>query len=196
MRVYLVRHGEAKPKEVDPERGLTAAGRREVEAVARSVAGAAAGVPRIWHSGKRRAAETAEILAQFLSTPHEAAPESRARQGLDPDDPGRRPTSPWSDTSRSWPGWRHSCSVWTPPAPASWGSSPRRCCAWSAPRSGSFGPYGGSWARTSARFRPARIAVESRFEINPRQAGRRRRKSLLRNPICVIFRLARERMID
>jgi phosphohistidine phosphatase len=87
MRVYLVRHGEAKPKEVDPERGLTAAGRREVEAVARSVAGAAAGVPRIWHSGKRRAAETAEILAQFLSTPHEAAPESRARQGLDPDDP-------------------------------------------------------------------------------------------------------------
>jgi phosphohistidine phosphatase len=87
VRVYLVRHGEAKPKEVDPERGLTTAGRREVEAVARAVAEAAAEVPRIWHSGKRRAAETAETLARFLATRREEPVESRARHGLEPDDP-------------------------------------------------------------------------------------------------------------
>ncbi len=42
MQVYLVQHGLAKSKEEDPERPLTAAGREEVERVAR--AAAAAGV--------------------------------------------------------------------------------------------------------------------------------------------------------
>jgi phosphohistidine phosphatase len=87
MRVYLVRHGEAKPKEVDPERGLTDGGRRDVEAVGRAVSPAAGGIARIWHSGKRRAAETAEILSGLLAEQRRSPVEPRARKGLDPNDP-------------------------------------------------------------------------------------------------------------
>ena len=34
MRVYLVRHGDANPKEVDPHRGLSAKGLRDVQKMA------------------------------------------------------------------------------------------------------------------------------------------------------------------
>src|ERR687897_643977 len=37
MRLYLVQHGDAVPEQLDPERPLSAAGRREVEAVARRI---------------------------------------------------------------------------------------------------------------------------------------------------------------
>ena len=86
MRVYLVRHGQAKPREQDPERGLTDEGRREVEAVARLVAREAVSLRRIWHSGKRRAAETAGILAEFLAR-EGASAAILERPGLSPDDP-------------------------------------------------------------------------------------------------------------
>ena len=37
MRVYLVQHGDAVPERLDPERPLSAVGRREVHAVARQI---------------------------------------------------------------------------------------------------------------------------------------------------------------
>ena len=86
MRVYLVRHGQAKAKEVDPQRGLTEAGRREAEAVARTVARAAPDIRHFWHSGKRRAAETAAIFAAALAGGGRA-PVVQEHAGLDPDDP-------------------------------------------------------------------------------------------------------------
>jgi phosphohistidine phosphatase len=51
MRLYLVQHGDAVPERLDPERPLSAAGRREVEAVARLLASAGARVAQVVHSG-------------------------------------------------------------------------------------------------------------------------------------------------
>lgn len=67
MRVYLVQHGEAVDKEIDPERPLSAMGREEVETVAAFLQKAGVRVPVFWHSGKTRALQTAEILAARIA---------------------------------------------------------------------------------------------------------------------------------
>ena len=66
MEVYLVQHGEAKPKEEDANRPLTSRGRREVSLVSSYVAGIGIRVAQIFHSGKLRARETAQIFAEQL----------------------------------------------------------------------------------------------------------------------------------
>lgn len=83
MRIYLVQHGDALSKDIDPARPLSEKGRADVTAVARLLARSGAGVARIVHSGKARAAQTADMLAAHL-TP-EAATETIA--GLAPNDP-------------------------------------------------------------------------------------------------------------
>ena len=67
MELYLVQHGEAKSKAEDPQRPLTERGRDEVQRVAAFAAKADLKVSQIRHSGKRRAEETASILAEHLS---------------------------------------------------------------------------------------------------------------------------------
>jgi hypothetical protein len=67
MRLYLVQHGDALPEQVDPERPLSAKGRRDVEAVARVLASAGARAVRVAHSGKLRAQQTAEVLTAALA---------------------------------------------------------------------------------------------------------------------------------
>lgn len=81
MRVYLVQHGEAKPKDVDPERGLTRNGAGEVEKVADFLRSMDLTLAAVWQSGKARARQTAEILAPAVS----GAPSQR--DGLAPNDP-------------------------------------------------------------------------------------------------------------
>jgi phosphohistidine phosphatase len=83
MLVYLLRHGEAKPKEQDPERGLTDAGRAEVQAVARALARLKPRIAEIWHSGKSRAEQSARILAASLGIEERV----REHEGLAPNDP-------------------------------------------------------------------------------------------------------------
>jgi len=84
MDVYLVQHGEAKPEQEDPTRPLTDRGREEVQRVARHAARIGLKVAEICHSGKLRAWQTAEILAEHLSPPHGI----REMEGLSPmDDP-------------------------------------------------------------------------------------------------------------
>lgn len=63
MELYLVQHGEAASETADPARPLTARGRDEVARAARAARSAAPGVAKIYHSGKLRAEQTAEILA-------------------------------------------------------------------------------------------------------------------------------------
>src|SRR5947207_394018 len=72
MRLFLVQHAEAKSEEEDPERPLTARGVDDARRVARLAAeeGGVA-VTRIWHSGKTRARQTAEIWGQALGAPAE-----------------------------------------------------------------------------------------------------------------------------
>ena len=66
MRLYLVQHGEANTKEVDPERGLTEKGRIDVENVAAFLKPLGLAVSSVWQSGKTRATQTAEILVDSL----------------------------------------------------------------------------------------------------------------------------------
>jgi len=70
--VYIVRHGEAKPKDLDPERGLTDARRTNVTNMAAWTATAGIRVDVIRHSGKLRAHQTAVIFAEHLGA--QAAP--------------------------------------------------------------------------------------------------------------------------
>src|SRR5437867_749764 len=64
MQIYLVQHGEAKPEDIDPERRLTENGARAVQKVADFLRTSSRGleVDTIWHSGKPRAQQTAELL--------------------------------------------------------------------------------------------------------------------------------------
>ena len=70
MNLYLVQHGEAVSKEVDPERPLSARGRQEVSKVVQFAAtNCRPSAVHIHHSGKLRARQTAEILAASLGLP-------------------------------------------------------------------------------------------------------------------------------
>jgi len=66
MLLYLIQHGEATSKDQDPDRPLTDAGRENVQAVAARAAGAMKGVARVYHSGKTRARQTAEIVGDAV----------------------------------------------------------------------------------------------------------------------------------
>ena len=62
MRAFLVRHGEARREEVDPERHLTDRGAEDVRRIAvQAVHDLGIRPVRIVHSGKARARQTAEI---------------------------------------------------------------------------------------------------------------------------------------
>ncbi|MGD8369413.1 MAG: phosphohistidine phosphatase SixA [Desulfobacterales bacterium] len=80
MAIYLVQHGKNEPKDVDPEKGLSREGRAEVERIANVAAGYEVVVDRIFHSGKKRALQTAEIMAAALAPRHGVD----ARKGIDP----------------------------------------------------------------------------------------------------------------
>ncbi len=67
MKLYLVQHGEACEKEVDPDRPLTDKGRADVERLAAFLKKAGIRVERVIHSGKLRAVQTAECLASTVA---------------------------------------------------------------------------------------------------------------------------------
>lgn len=69
MQFYLVRHGEAVSAVENPQRPLSAAGRANVERLARWALERGVRIAVIYHSGILRAAETAAILAAQLSPP-------------------------------------------------------------------------------------------------------------------------------
>jgi phosphohistidine phosphatase len=88
MRVYLAQHGEAKSESEDPQRSLTVRGQKEVVQVARAARRMGVRPEAVYHSGKLRARQTAEIMAQTLGSPVSQAP------GLSPLDEVR----PWADS--------------------------------------------------------------------------------------------------
>jgi phosphohistidine phosphatase len=66
MLLYLVQHAEAKSEEEDPERSLTEKGLQDIKKVASYLARLNIKVDEIFHSGKKRALQTAEVLAKNL----------------------------------------------------------------------------------------------------------------------------------
>jgi phosphohistidine phosphatase len=69
MPLYLVQHAKALTRDEDPRRDLSEEGVADVTRIAEVAAGYDVQVRRICHSGKRRARQTAEILARHLEPP-------------------------------------------------------------------------------------------------------------------------------
>ena len=67
MKLYLVQHGEACAKQVDPERPLTERGNADVDRLAAFLKQAGIRVERVIHSEKLRAVQTAEYLAKAIA---------------------------------------------------------------------------------------------------------------------------------
>jgi phosphohistidine phosphatase len=82
MKVYLVRHGDALSPSVDPARGLSALGFKQVEQVGQVLSRKKVKVDRIESSHKKRAIETAEGMGAILC----AKDLVFQRPGLKPDD--------------------------------------------------------------------------------------------------------------
>ena len=84
--LYLVQHGEATLKEENPERPLTEKGREDVTKIADFLKKCDLDIDVIWHSTKKRAIETAEILARIL-LPKKGI---EKKEGLAPNDSVRK----------------------------------------------------------------------------------------------------------
>lgn len=83
VTLYLVHHGAAADPAIDPQRALTREGRLSVERLAAVAAERGARPEIVWHSGKLRTRQTAEI---FWRTCNALASFSATRD-LQPDDP-------------------------------------------------------------------------------------------------------------
>jgi phosphohistidine phosphatase len=84
MTLYLIQHAEANPEEKDPSRGLSEKGLSDIKKTAQHASRLSLKVDQIFHSGKKRALQTAQILSENLN-PKEGLSES---DGLAPmDDP-------------------------------------------------------------------------------------------------------------
>ncbi len=69
MNLYLIQHGEAVDKSIDPERPLTDKGRNDVVKVAAYTAKKGGpSVLAVTHSGKLRARQTAELFAYEIES--------------------------------------------------------------------------------------------------------------------------------
>ncbi len=66
MSLLLVQHGKNLPKDKDPEKGLSPEGIKDVEQVADVLIANGVSVSSIWHSGLKRAQQTADIFASFI----------------------------------------------------------------------------------------------------------------------------------
>ena len=82
MKLYLVQHTKAASKEVDPQRALTEEGIQEIKKVADFINPLNLSVDYLWHSGKKRAQQTAEFLSEVITTNKEHT----ACDGLAPND--------------------------------------------------------------------------------------------------------------
>ena len=83
MKLYLVRHGAAAPMEENPSQPLTEKGRQDIQRLAGFMARSGVNVARVIHSGKKRAEETAVLLADVVG-PGKVVEE--AESGLGPND--------------------------------------------------------------------------------------------------------------
>ncbi len=87
MRLYLVQHGEAKTEAEDPERSLTKRGEEETRSVSDAAKRLGIRPSRIYHSGKKRAEQTAGIIGGALGLT------AQLGRGLNPNDDVR----PWAE---------------------------------------------------------------------------------------------------
>jgi phosphohistidine phosphatase len=82
VKLYLVQHAKAASEQADPQRPLTEEGLRDIHKVAAFIKPLSLSIDYLWHSGKKRALQTAEILAEVVLINKTAS----ARNGLAPND--------------------------------------------------------------------------------------------------------------
>ncbi|GAH10759.1 unnamed protein product, partial [marine sediment metagenome] len=82
MKLYLVQHAKAASKEQDPQRPLIQEGRGELQKVTEFIKPLKLSVDYLWHSEKKRAVQTAELLAEAV----EIKKAKTLREGLGPND--------------------------------------------------------------------------------------------------------------
>jgi phosphohistidine phosphatase len=82
IRLYLARHGNAASPAEDPACGLSEGGRAEIQRLAAFIRPLSLNPEEVWHSGKPRALQTANILAGALS----GSPPVTEHVGLNPND--------------------------------------------------------------------------------------------------------------
>jgi phosphohistidine phosphatase len=82
MKIYLMQHGKPVSKDEDPDRPLSEQGRDDVERVAQFLKRSGATIDEIFHSGKTRARQTAEIVISRLN-PGEKPKEKSGLSPLD-----------------------------------------------------------------------------------------------------------------
>lgn len=82
MRLYLVRHGMALSTVEDAKRSLSKQGITDTHIIGTLLQQNDITVAQLYHSGKERALQTANILADYVGTPNVSA-----LIGLMPDDP-------------------------------------------------------------------------------------------------------------
>lgn len=70
MKVYLLRHGDYAISELTHTDSLTDKGQKEIKHLAHFLQQCNIKVATIYHSGKNRANQTAEIISAFLSNKH------------------------------------------------------------------------------------------------------------------------------
>jgi phosphohistidine phosphatase len=87
VRIYLMQHGEAKAEAEDPERSLTVKGEEETKKMSGAAKKLGIRPSKIYHSGKKRAEQTAGIVSKALGLSPELG------QGLNPNDDIR----PWDE---------------------------------------------------------------------------------------------------
>jgi len=82
MRLYLIQHAKAMAKEENGARPLSDEGRADAAKMAGFLKRAGPAVGQVWHSGKKRAGQTADIYSEALGI----LGGPTAREGLAPND--------------------------------------------------------------------------------------------------------------
>ena len=81
MLIYLIRHGEAERPDPDKPKSLTQRGKVEVTRVAEALLQKGVKADALWHSPKKRAIQTAEIIQKAMGLPAKVLEE---KEGLKP----------------------------------------------------------------------------------------------------------------
>ena len=80
-KIYLVQHGTAHSKDVDEKRPLTDSGIKDTRKIAEYLKKNEVVISKIYHSGKLRASQTAEIFSEIM-----AVNNISALPGMNPND--------------------------------------------------------------------------------------------------------------
>jgi phosphohistidine phosphatase len=85
MKIYLIQHGSALPREKNPDRPLSTQGEAQTQRTAEYLRSRGTKVDAIWHSKKIRAVQTADIIAEAID-----CKKIKARDDMNPSDPVKK----------------------------------------------------------------------------------------------------------